>query len=560
VPANAHRKFTHNSYQMLRCAHLMRSAKNNPAMDQPNPTSAHGGSWYAATRIDAPQRPQLTSDCDVDVCVIGGGLAGLTTAHEVARAGWSVVLLEAGHIAGEASGRNTGFVLPGFAASPDSIISRVGFDRAKDLWALAQSGLDYVRDVIRHEAMPGIDPQDGWLYVSKTDNGDELTRLAALVGEFGGEIEGWPTDKVRAVLRSERYFHAIHYPRAINIHPLNYAFGLAAAAERFGARIYENTPVISLDPAGVRKRIVTPQARLRSSHVVLCGNLQIAGLMPRIGATLIPITTYVITTASLGPVLSEAVGYHGSVSDTDLADNHYRIVGGDRLMWSGRLTMWTGNPRRYVRALAADIGRTYPQLGKVAVDYVWSGTVGHSIHGMPQIGELGPGVWLASGFGGHGLNTTAMAGNLVARAIVDGDATWKQFTPFELVWAGGKFGRAAAQIYYWTRRLRDASAERRGHAANGTTMPLHARLRQMIKSEEPEGASQQSAPANEDVDTFVAPAADAEVSVTRFEGPAEQIEAPTATVEAPTGDDGPPPMIAVASRRESVDGPEDSSA
>jgi hypothetical protein len=91
-------------------------------------------------------------------------------------------------------------------------------------------------------------------------------------------------------------------------------------------------------------------------------------------------------------------------------------------------------------------------------------------------------------------------------------------------------------------------------------MPLHVRLRQMIKSEEPEGASQQSAPANEDVDTFVAPAADAEVSVTRFEGPAEQIEAPTATVEAPTGDDGPPPMIAVASRRESVDGPEDSSA
>ena len=97
--------------------------------------------------------------------------------------------------------------------------------------------------------MPGIDPQDGWLYVSKTDNGDELTRLAGLVGEFGGEIEGWPTERVRAVLRSERYFHAIHYPRAINIHPLNYALGLAAAAERAGARIFENTPALSIDPA-----------------------------------------------------------------------------------------------------------------------------------------------------------------------------------------------------------------------------------------------------------------------------------------------------------------------
>ena len=114
-----------------------------------------------------------------------------------------------------------------------------------------------------------------------------------------------------------------------------------------------------------------------------------------------------------------------------------------------------------MRALAADIGKTYPQLGNVAVEYAWSGTLGTPLHRMPQIGELGPGLWLASGFGGHGLNTTAMAGNLIARAIVDGDQTWKLFTPFELVWAGGRFGRALAQIYYWTRRFREAVAERR---------------------------------------------------------------------------------------------------
>ena len=241
--------------------------------------------------------------------------------------------------------------MPGFAASPDSIIARVGFDHAKDLWTLAQSGLDYVRNVIRHEQMPGVDPQDGWLHVSKTDNGDELTRLAALVGEFGGEIEGWPTDRVRAVLRSDRYFHAIHYPRAISIHPLNYALGLATAAERAGVRIYEDTPALSLDPAGVRKRIVTPHGRLRANYIVLCGNLQIAGLMPQIAETLIPVTTYVITTAKLGPGLGEAVGYRGAISDSDLADGHYRIVDDDRLMWSGRATTWPGNPRRYVRAL-----------------------------------------------------------------------------------------------------------------------------------------------------------------------------------------------------------------
>jgi gamma-glutamylputrescine oxidase len=478
-------------------------------MDEADTSAAYSGSWYAATKADAPERPQLQIDLDVDVCVIGGGLAGLTTAREVVRAGWSVVLIEADRIAASASGRNTGFVLPGFAATPDNIISRVGLARAKDLWALSQSGLDYVRNAIRDEAMPGIDPQDGWLYVSKTDNGDEITRLVGLFGEFGAEIEGWPTERVRAVLCSERYFHAIHFPQAINIHPLNYALGLAAAAERAGVRIFEHTPALSIDAAGVRKRIVTPHARLRANQVVLCGNLQIAALMPRVAATLIPMTTYVIATVPLGLRLVDAITYPGAVSDSDLADNHYRVVDGDRLMWSGRATTWARNPRRYVRALTADIKKTYPQLGEVAVDYAWSGTLGNSIHRMPQIGELGPGLWLASGFGGHGLNTTALAGNLIARAIIDGDQTWRQFTPFELVWAGGLVGRATAQMYYWVKRMRHAMAERRARAAE--LARRRASETEMTKaSREQPFALARHEPVSDDLDSIVPSPADIE--------------------------------------------------
>jgi gamma-glutamylputrescine oxidase len=495
-------------------------------MVETDSTSAYGGSWFAATMVQTPSRPPLSVDLDVEVCVIGGGLAGLTTAREIARSGWSVVLVEADRIAAGASGRNTGFVLPGFAASPDSIIGRVGFERARDLWALAQSGLDYVRNTVREGDLPGIEPQDGWLYVSKTDNGDEFTHLAGLAGEFRAEIEGWPTEQVRSVLRSERYFHAIHYPRAINIHPLNYALGLAAAAERAGVRIFEHTPALSIDPAGVRKRIVTPNARVRASHVVLCGNVQIVGLMPRIGSTLIPITTYVITTAPLGPSLGEAIGFRGAVSDSDLADNHYRIVDGDRLMWSGRATTWPRDPRHYVRALTADIGKTFPQLGQVAVDHAWSGTLGNSIHRMPQIGELGPGVWLASGFGGHGLNTTAMAGNLIARAIVEGDQTWRQFTPFELVWAGGVLGRAIAQVYYWTRRFREAEAERRTRTAD-------LALRRAREAE---------------------PATTEEMQSSAAEDQTEPMMQPEAQTDAA---DEPSPLTAIMNRRRQRRGPEE---
>jgi hypothetical protein len=125
-----------------------------------------------------------------------------------------------------------------------------------------------------------------------------------------------------------------------------------------------------------------------------------------------------------------------------------------------------------VRALTADIAKTSPRLGNVEVDYAWVGTLGNTVHRMPQIGELGPGVWLASGFGGHGLNTTAMAGNLIARAVVAGDQTWRNFTPFELVWAGGMFGRAVVQTRVWLRRLIDAAAERhtQRRAAAGRTV------------------------------------------------------------------------------------------
>src|SRR5262249_29762237 len=104
------------------------------------------------------------------------------------------------------------------------------------------------------------------------------------------------------------------------------------------------------------------------------------------------------------------------------------------------------------------------QLGDVSVDYAWNGTLGLTLHRMPQIGELGGGVWLASGFGGHGLNTTAMAGNLIARAVVGGDGTLRQFTPFRLVWAG-RFARpAAAQARVFIKRLRLAIGERRAKA------------------------------------------------------------------------------------------------
>ena len=147
------------------------------------------------------------------------------------------------------------------------------------------------------------------------------------------------------------------------------------------------------------------------------------------------------------------------MSDTQLADNHYRLAG-DRLIWSGRMTVHEFNPAKYAKRLRRDIARIYPQLGKVDFEYAWRGTLGNAVHRMPQIGEIQPGLWIASGFGGHGLNTTAMAGNLIARAIVEGSKAWRHFEPFEMVWAGGPIGRAAAKIGYLSYTVKESVTAR----------------------------------------------------------------------------------------------------
>src|SRR5579859_3687917 len=122
----------------------------------------YGSSWYAATMVATPERARLTFDLDVDVCVVGGGLAGLTVAREVARRGWSVALLETQRIAWNASGRNDGFVLPGFHEHITEIIARVGLDHAKSLWALSEMGVAYIRSTIAETQMPGVMPTAGW--------------------------------------------------------------------------------------------------------------------------------------------------------------------------------------------------------------------------------------------------------------------------------------------------------------------------------------------------------------------------------------------------------------
>jgi glycine/D-amino acid oxidase-like deaminating enzyme len=398
------------------------------------------------------QRTRLSFDLDVDIAIVGAGLAGLTVALEAARLGASIAVLEGRHVGWGASGHHLGTVMPGFGLPAADLIERVGLEDAQELWALSKEGADHVRATATEEAMPGIALSEGALEVSNVDVGEALiSRLQTLSGDLDTEVEGWQLDRVRAELRTDRYFHGIYYPKAFQIDGHKYVRGLAALARRAGARIFEDTPVVSIDPSGIRKRIVTPSARLRASHIVLCGNVHLGAPLRRLSETLLPVWRYGAVSEPLGERLHEVIAFKGSVMDSDGID-HFRIVDGDRLMWANPETTWDARPKRFAPAVQRRINTVFPRLGKVAISDVFGGAVGITVHGMPQVGQLRKGLWVASGFGRQGIGTSAMAGLLVARSILWGDERWRLFSPFELVWAGGPTGRVAGHLIgKWTR-------------------------------------------------------------------------------------------------------------
>jgi glycine/D-amino acid oxidase-like deaminating enzyme len=399
-----------------------------------------------------PDRSRLSFDLDVDIAVVGAGVAGLSVALEAARLGASVAVLEGRHIGWNASGHQLGTVMPGYALPIGELIARVGFDDTRELWLLSKQGAELVRANASEDLIPGIAISEGALEVSNVDVGDQLiSRLQMLGEDFDTEVEGWQVDRVRAELKTDRYFHGVYYPNAFQIDGRRYIHGLAALARRAGARIFEDTPVVSVDPSGIRKRIVTPSARLRASHIVLAGNVHLGATLRRLSETLLPVWRYAAVTAPLGERLAEAITFKGSVTDTDGID-HFRIVDGNRLMWAGPETTWAARPERFAPAIARRIQTIFPQLGRPEIAEVWGGAAGHTVHGMPQIGQLRRGLWVTSGFGRQGLNTSAMAGQLIARSILWGDERWRLFSPFELVWAGGTTGRVAGYfIGMWNR-------------------------------------------------------------------------------------------------------------
>jgi glycine/D-amino acid oxidase-like deaminating enzyme len=419
-------------------------------------------SWYAATSTLPPPRPRLDGAVSTDICIIGGGLAGLTCALELARAGRDVMLLEANRFGWGASGRNGGFVSAGFAQGLTEILRRVGLAEAQALFKLSVEGAEYVRARVA-EFDGGIHMGDGWLVALRYADPDGQKRFVEMLArDFHHELKLLTVAETRKLLKTERYFNSRLDPAAFHIHPLRYCLALAQAAERAGARLFEHSRVMKVDGlGGAGYNIVTADSSIAARHVVFCHNHPDPRLSPTLAYAMLPVATYIGVTEPLGERAGSAIATRAAIADTRRAGNYYRLVTEDRLLWGGKITTRVSEPLRLAEMMKQDMLSVYPQLGNPRMEFAWNGLMGYARHKMPIIGEIEPGHWVASSFGGHGLNTTAMAGLLTSRAILTGDDEWRRFTSLGAPWIGGWLGRAGIQISYWNMQLQDWRDERR---------------------------------------------------------------------------------------------------
>jgi gamma-glutamylputrescine oxidase len=409
--------------------------------------------YYAASAGPAPVRPALQGRVEAQVCVIGGGFAGLATALGLIERGVrDVVVLEGETVGHGASGRNGGFVFGGFSLDNTQLLADQGPERARAMYRLTQQAVQTIRRRITQYGI-ACDAVEGGVVLANWFADDDLLRRrqAFMAREFDVHWQLLSHEELGAYTRSQRYAGGLLEPDAFHFHPLKYARGLAVAIEREGGRLHEGSPVTEVVPArspdgGAEVR--TSGGSVHARHVVICGGGYLRGLSDPLERAMLPIATYVMATEPLGDALARSIPGRAAIYDSRFSFDYYRALPDTRLLWGGRISILDRHAAPIARLLKRDMLKVYPELRDVKVDYAWGGLMSYARHQMPQIGRLPDGSWHALGFGGHGVGPTTAAGEMLADVIAGGPPIPAGFADYGLPRVWGAAGRLAAQMSY----------------------------------------------------------------------------------------------------------------
>ncbi len=392
---------------------------NTTENNNSNAAKGYVESYYSATAAPLRHRPRLEGDIEADVCIVGGGYTGVSTALHLAERGYKVVLLEAERIGWGASGRNGGHVGVGQRKEQHELETRLGNPTARLLWEFGLEAVELVRDlIVRHDIH--CDLKQGILHVAAKPADAAGLRAYCEHLRFRYDYEQVRfTDKEETgrMVGSEKFHAGQLDTGSLHLHPLNFALGLAQAAEIAGARLYEHSRVCSFDreePVTVR----TASGSVKARYLVLGCNGYLGKLDSSMAAKFMPINNFVLATEPLSDSQARAlIRDDVAVQDTLFVINYWKLSGDNRLLFGGGENYTPRFPsdiRAFVRKYML---RIYPQLEQTRIDYAWGGTLSVTMNRLPSFGRLADNIFYAQGYSGHGVPTATMAGKLLAEVI-----------------------------------------------------------------------------------------------------------------------------------------------
>ncbi|QIL89147.1 FAD-dependent oxidoreductase [Microbulbifer sp. SH-1] len=379
----------------------------------------HTDSYYAASANAAPEFGALEEVTEADVCIIGAGYTGLSSALHLAERGFKVVVLEAERIAWGASGRNGGHVGVGQRKGQEELEKMLGLDTAKILWEMGLEAVQLVEDLIQRHHIQ-CDLKRGIMHLAAKPSHDAwLKEEVELLNERYGydKVRYADRSEVRSLVGSERFYSGQVDSGSLHLHPLNYALGLAAAAKKAGVRFFEHSRVTSYR-GGNPCVVNTARGSVRARNVILACNGYLGELEPRMAGRIMPINNFVLATEPLPQELArELIANDYALQDTLFVINYWKLSGDNRLIFGGGENYTSRFPqdiRAFVRRYMLE---TYPQLADTRVDFGWGGTLAITLNRMPSIGRLEPNVYYSQGYSGHGVPTATFAGKVLAEVL-----------------------------------------------------------------------------------------------------------------------------------------------
>ncbi|MFI5096893.1 MAG: NAD(P)/FAD-dependent oxidoreductase [Candidatus Acidiferrales bacterium] len=372
----------------------------------------------------------------VDVAVVGGGFCGLSAARTLAKRGLRAALLEAETFGWGASSRNGGMVLTGMKLPVPTLIGRYGREAVQRMYAASLESIDLVEKIVKEEGIDCHFSRCGHLEVAcKQAHFNAYAEAAAQIQrEFHHELRIVPKSELRAEIGSDIYFGGMVDETSAGLNPAQYVSGLAEAAQRAGACLFDHTRVmrVSLQPsAGARSfRVETSRGNLAAKEVILASGAYTTEATPALRKKIIPIGSYIIATEVLPEDLARELSPRGRmIYDSKHFLYYYRLTPDHRMLFGGRAAFFPESEstvRESAELLRRGMIGVYPQLRETKVEYVWGGTLDFAFDVMPHSGTI-DGQYFAAGFAGHGVAAATWMGAKLAN-VVCGDADDNPFS------------------------------------------------------------------------------------------------------------------------------------